>query len=304
MEGVAAAVEAPAAVGAGADVAVVAVAVGEVGAADADRKMIGVGYRRELSSWLATRPTDVDCLEITAEHFFHGGWRRVEELRRTYKLFVHGLSLSLGTPGRIDSQRLERFAQVVTAAQPEWISEHIAFTRIDGCELGHLTPVPPTREFARIIADHALELGEHCERPVILENITSHLRIDGELSEVDFLNEICTRARCGLLLDVTNLFINSRNHRFDPIAWLDALDVSTIRQLHLVGYAQEDGRYSDDHAHPVQPEILELATAVLERAPSCALILERDAAFPGDAAMTAEIAKLRNLLKPQSPRLS
>ena len=153
----------------------------------------------------------------------------------------------------------------------------------------------PTRESAKILADHARELSEHCGRPLLLENITSHLRLGGEMSEPEFLNDVCARSGCGLLLDVTNLHINSRNHGFDPLRWLDELDCSRVRQLHIVGYSERDGRLMDDHAAPIQPELLELAAAAVARAPVESIILERDAAFPADSSLDAEITKLTRL---------
>jgi uncharacterized protein len=255
--------------------------------------IIGVGYRRELEEWIATRP--VDCLEITAEHFYGCNESVLSELSRQFLLFVHGLGLSLGTSGELDPERLSRFARVVGIAQPEWISEHIAFTRTAEVDLGHLNPVQPTSAMARTIAAHAREVAERCGRPIILENITSHIRLEGELSETDFLNSICEKADCGLLLDVTNLFINSRNHRFDPLAWLNEIRPARILQLHIVGYSLENGRYTDGHAQPIQDELIELARAVIAYAPVRAVILERDADFPGAAAMEKELAKLAQI---------
>lgn len=257
--------------------------------------MVGVGYRQPLAGWIDSRPAGLDCLEITAEHFSHGGHDRLRQLRNRFALFVHGLGLSLGTPGPLDAERLGNFARVVEAAQPEWISEHVAFTRTAETDLGHLNPIQPTRESARLIADHARAVADRCQRPIILENITSHLRIAGELSEPAFLNAVCERADCGLLLDVTNLFINSRNHGFDALAWLHALDSKRIVQLHLVGFAHHGGRYIDDHAHAVQPELLELAREVIAFAPVRAVILERDTDFPAAETMADELAKLRRL---------
>ena len=259
--------------------------------------MIGVGYRRELAGWIKSRPADVECLEITAEHFFDDGEPQLRELQNNFRLFVHGLSLSLGTPGALDEERLAKFARVVAAAQPDWISEHVAFTRTSEIDLGHLNPVPLTRESLGIMAEHTRALAARCARPVLLENITSHLRLPGELTEPEFLNELCAQAHCGLLLDVTNLFINSRNHGFDPLTWLAEIEPSRIRQLHIVGYSIENGRFVDNHAQPIQPELLELARAVIERAPVEAIILERDANFPEAGAMSDEVAKLRSLLE-------
>ena len=221
--------------------------------------MIGLGYRHELSGWIDTKPHGVDCLEITAEHFYQRGEKRLAQLAGQFKLFVHGLGLSLGTAGPLDRDRLEQFARISAAANPEWVSEHIAFTRTADADLGHLNPVRPTRDAVKIIADHAREVSERCRKPILLENITSHLQLEGELTETEFLNEVCAQAGCGLLLDVTNLFINSRNHQFDPHRWLRELEPGRIRQLHLVGYSLEGDRYTDNHAQPIQAELIELA---------------------------------------------
>ncbi len=254
---------------------------------------IGVGYRRELADWIAAGP--VECLEITAEHFQGRGEETLAGLAEKYSLYVHGLGLSLGTPGGLDKDRLKSFARVAEAARAEWVSEHVSFTRTAEVDLGHLNPLLPSSAMARVVADHARQVADYCGRPIILENITSHLKIEGELSETDFLNEICGRADCGLLVDVTNLFINSRNHGFDPLAWLDAIDSSRITQLHIVGYSVKDGRCMDGHGEPIQEELLDLAREALARAPVKSMILERDEDFPGAAGMKAEMDKLRRL---------
>jgi uncharacterized protein (UPF0276 family) len=286
----------PAEVVAQAAVVVEAGAVAVAAAEGAEEvSMIGLGYRHELAEWIASRPKGVDCLEVTAEHFYHGSTKPLEDLRRHFHLFVHGLGLSLGTPGPLDQERLKDFARVVSAAQPDWISEHVAFTRTAEVDLGHLNPLRPTRETAKIVADHAREIAQCCGKPLLLENITSHVRVAGELSETGFLNEICSQANCGLLLDVTNLYINSRNHGFEPLAWLHELDRSRIRQLHIVGYSEEHGCLVDNHAQPIQSELLDLARAVLDYAPVEAVILEHDADFPGPAIMDSELDKLRRL---------
>jgi uncharacterized protein len=259
--------------------------------------MVGIGYRRVMADWVRRRPRGLDCLEITAEHFFEGrGEEQLAALSGEFPLYVHGLGLSLGTPGPLDAERVEQFARVVRAANPRWISEHIAFTRTSEVDLGHLNPLPPTRDALEVIADHAREIAERCGKPVLLENITSYLKLEGEFTETEFLNQLCLRADCGLLLDVTNLFINSRNHRFDPIAWLREIEPARIRQLHIVGYSRDGERYTDAHASPVQEELIELASAVVAYAPVESIVLERDEDIPTTAELEVEIAKLGRIL--------
>ncbi|PTY03422.1 hypothetical protein DB346_05940 [Verrucomicrobia bacterium LW23] len=259
---------------------------------------VGVGYRDKLGSWIKTKPKDVACLEITAEHFFGRNENRLTWLSENFELYVHGLGLSLGTPGPLDAETLRLFKRVAQVAKPQWVSEHIAFTRTGTVDLGHLNPVPPTRQVAHTVAAHAREVAQVCQRPIILENITSHLKLTGDMAEPDFLNEICELGACGLLLDVTNLYINSRNHWFDPLEWLQRLDPDAIVQLHIVGYSRDaEGNFTDNHAKAVQPEILELAQEVVNYA--CGLrviILERDLEIPAPSVMDTEISQLRTLV--------
>jgi len=255
----------------------------------------GAGYRRELADWIETRPAGLDCLEITAEHFFDDRTEHLTKLAGQYPLFVHGLGLSLGTPGPLDRRHIENFARVVDLAKPAWISDHIAFTRTSEVDLGHLNPVPPTHDMLQVIADHVREVMDRCGRPMLLENITSHVQLTGDLRETDFLNGLCERAGCGLLLDVTNLFINSRNHGFDALKWLHEIEPGHIRQMHIVGYTRSGDRYIDSHSAPIQDELMELARAVVDHAPVQAVILERDEDFPDVAGLEAEITKLKRI---------
>jgi uncharacterized protein (UPF0276 family) len=130
----------------------------------------------------------------------------------------------------------------------------------------------------------------------LLENITSYLRLQGELSETEFLNELCERANCGLLLDVTNLFINSRNHGFDPIDWLQEIEPRRIQQLHIVGYSRQGVRFTDSHAAPIQEELIDLASAVVRYAPVKSIVLERDEDIPQIAELDVEITKLERII--------
>ena len=258
------------------------------------RGVVGVGFRYPLGSWIESHPGEIECLEITAEHFFDAGEKRLRALREKMPLYVHGLGLSLGTPGPLDRETLDNFVRVVAIADPEWISEHVAFTRSNEVDLGHLNPVRPDRETLKRIADHVREVSERCGKPMIVENITSHVRLRGEMSEPEFLNELCAAAGCGLLLDVTNLYVNARNHRFDARAWLREIEPGNIVQLHVVGYSVRDGRYEDFHAEPIQPDLRGLIRDVLATAPVRAVIVERDSHFPPAVEFAAELRSLEH----------
>jgi uncharacterized protein len=255
---------------------------------------VGVGFRAPIADWVLSKPDAIDCVEVTAEHFFDSGADCLRELTQSFPIYVHGLGLSLGTPEPLDSATLRRFRRVAEIADPDWISEHIAFTKSGDVELGHLNPVPCTARTLQTLVDHAREVMDLCQKPLILENITTFLPLPGEMSETDFINQLCDTAGVGLLLDVTNLLINSRNHKFDPVKWLRELNPNHIVQLHIVGYSVSDGVWLDHHAASVQDDLLELMQEVVAYAPVQAIILERDAHFPPVTELAAELIRLED----------
>jgi uncharacterized protein (UPF0276 family) len=259
------------------------------------RKLLGVGYRRQLAAWIASRPPEIGCLEITAEHFFDGDLSVVKALRRDYPLYVHGLGLSLGTPGPLDADALEAYARVVESADPLHITEHVAFTRTRHVDLGHLNPVACTRENLAFLVDHARQVMDRCGKPLLLENIATALRLKGEIEETEFLNQLCDRAGCGLLLDVTNLFVNSRTFGFDPVEWMQRIEPRHVGQVHIVGYSRCGERWIDAHAEPIQRDLYDLAGEAMARAPVRSVILERDENIPSPAELAAELRELEGV---------
>ena len=257
--------------------------------------LIGLGFRQPFAEWILSKPDAIDCLEITAEHFFDADEELLLRLRDLYPLSVHGLGLSLGTPGTMDRETLARFKRVAELADSRWISEHLAFTKTDEVDLGHLNPVPLTNHSLQTLIDHSREVMDLCQKPLLLENITSYLRVPEEIPETEFINRLCQQAGVGLLLDVTNLFINSRNHHFDPLDWLHRIEPENIMQLHLVGYSFENGVWHDRHCEPIQEELLKLAAEVVSYSPVESIIIERDGAFPPIDQLQLELKRLEEI---------
>lgn len=260
---------------------------------------VGLGYRAPHFTDLFLHRSEVDFLEITADHFFDAPLEKAEQfslLRDHFTLIPHGLNLSLGSAEGIDTDYLEQFAEVVAAANPPWWSEHIAFTKAGGIEIGHLTPLPFTREAIEAISQNVKTARRAIPVPLILENITYTVSLPGqEMTEAEFLRRIVDATGCGLLLDVTNLFINSANHGHDPRRWLDEAPIEAVVQLHFVGAQREGDRWIDSHARPVGPDIWELLDEVLARTSVRGAILERDDDIPPLREVLPELRTAREL---------
>lgn len=240
------------------------------------KTLVGIGYRHSLRDWIDANPDLIQCLEITAEHFFDQSAEALQQLSEKWPVYVHGLGLSLGTPGPLDPEILKQFQRVAQESCADWISEHIAFSRSNEIDLGHLNPLPRTEKTLAIFSENIQEITQRCGKPMLLENITFFLDPGGEYEEPDFLNRLCEKADCRLLLDATNLFINSKNHSFDARDWLHQIHPENIVQLHVVGYSIKGGVYQDYHNSPIQEDLLELIGDIINYGDVKSVILERD----------------------------
>lgn len=254
---------------------------------------VGLGFREPFRADLFLNPERVDFLEITADHYFDSTPEKASELdllSAHFPLIPHGLNLSLGSAEGLDRDYLSRLEDLVARLRPPWWSEHIAFTRACGVEIGHLAPLPFSCEALDVLARNIAEVQARIDTPLILENITYTVALPGaEMDEVEFLTELTARTGCGLLLDVTNLYANATNHGFDPRKWLDRMPLERVVQLHFVGGHWHDGQWVDSHSRPTPPEVWALMEDVVARAPIKGIILERDEDLPPFAELLAEL---------------
>lgn len=258
---------------------------------------VGLGYRQMYQSEVFRHRPDIDFLEIIPDHFFDASGphaRYLDLLSAHFPLIPHGLGLSLGSAEGLDHEYLSCLAQLVARLQPPYWSEHIAFTKAGGLDIGHLTPLPKTRESLRVLRDNIRQAQEVLQVPLILENITETIRYPHQaLDDAEFLTEVLEQNDCGLLLDVTNLYINSVNHRFDPLRFLQRLPAQRIVQLHFVGGHWEGDQLIDSHSTATPDEVWQLLEEVLKLAPVRGLILERDERLPPLSELLEELAQAR-----------
>jgi uncharacterized protein len=267
---------------------------------------VGIGFREIFRADLFLHQSEVDFLEITADHYFHTNQRKLDELellKQHFPLIPHGLNLSLGSAEGIDESYLEKFAELVEIVKPPWFSEHLCFTKSGGKEIGHLAPVPYTNEAIRVFVNNITRVKRKINAPLILENITYLMRFpSSEMSESTFITKILEETDCGLLLDVTNLYINSKNFGFDWRKFLDELPMERVVQLHFVGSHKHKNLLIDAHADKTGDEIWEVFREVCRRADVKGAVLERDENFPPFTEILEEIETAKGLFKNPNPK--
>jgi len=258
----------------------------------------GLGLRREhYRDVVEGRPPDVDWFEVISENFMVAGGnpRRVlEAVRRDYPVVLHGVSLSIGSTDPLNGAYLDELDALARAIEPVWISDHLCWGTAHGMNAHDLLPLPYTEEALTHVVRRVAAVQERLGRRILLENPSSYLQATAnEMTEADFLGEVARRADCGILLDVNNVFVSAHNHGFDPRAYLDALPVERVGQIHLAGHTAEGDLLIDTHDAPVRDEVGALYVHAIRRFGSVSTMIEWDARVPPFAALRDELARVR-----------
>ncbi len=254
--------------------------------AEGDALGIGLLYNSALRDFAREYGEAVDFFEIIPDLFWLDRGRgqdpryepfesltdALDEIAPHWPVTFHSVGLSIGSAGIWDAAYLQQIARWQQRYGPLWYSEHLSCSRTGDRDLdAHSAlalPVPYDAEVLEMLITRVQEVGKIVPGPFLLENSVYFTEMpEQEMSEPEFLNALCERSGCRLLLDLHNLYTNARNHRFEPRAFLDTLDLRYVREIHIAGGDEMDGMWLDSHAGAVAEPVWDLLNYVCPRAP-------------------------------------
>jgi uncharacterized protein len=250
---------------------------------------VGVGFKPEhFEAIVETRPK-LGFFEVHAENYMGAGGaphRRLDAIRELYPLSLHGVGLSIGSPGSLDRAHLQRLAAVARRFEPTLVSEHLAWSTHEGAFLNDLLPLPYTDETLARVSEHIDEVQNALGRTMLLENPSTYVVFaESTFAETEFLREIAHRTGCGLLLDVSNVFVSAVNHGFDPDRYLADFPLSAVGEIHLAGCADDSDDAGlplliDAHNSPVRDPVWSLYATAIRRLGATPTLIEWDNDVP------------------------
>ncbi|PWU10244.1 MAG: DUF692 domain-containing protein [Verrucomicrobia bacterium] len=260
---------------------------------------LGIGWRPEVAHLVENRP-DLTFVEVVSENLDSKKPLPlpIQQLReRGLAVIPHGVSLSLGGAERIRLKGVEHLARLAEKLGSPLVSEHIAFVRAGGVEIGHLTPLPRTQEALEILVENVEAAKKHLPVPLALENIAALLDWpDNEMSESQFVTQVLELTNCPLLLDLSNVYANAHNRHVDPRSEMLKLPLARTAYVHMGGGIEHDGIIHDTHAAPLLPGALELLRNFCEIKTSPSVMLERDEHFPSAEDIHAELDRIKEAM--------
>lgn len=268
----------------------------------------GITWQPALAAGILANLDRIDVVEVIAEEQFAASSRAaraLETLAHQVPVLVHGVALGPASTTPVDSRRLDKLARLVDRLKPAFWSEHLACVRAGDIEIGHLSAAPRTRATIDATAANLARAASVVGSRPMAENIATLMDPPAsDCSEAEWVSSVVASADCDLLLDLHNVYANSLNFGFDPVAYLDRLDCERIGAIHLAGGCWIDGppkdgphvaeggpddgphnaderRYLDDHLHDVPDPVYALLAEVGARVRRpLTVVLERDGRFP------------------------
>lgn len=247
-------------------------------------RAVGIGLRApHYAAILEARPT-LGFLEVHSENYFFAGGPALAWLERfasSWPLSFHGVGLALGSTDPLDERHLAKLAALVRRFEPALVSEHLSWGLAGGRHANDLLPLACSEEALGLVAGRIDAVQERLGRRILVENVSSYVAMEGAtMSEWEFIAEVSRRCGCGVLLDVNNVWVSSRNHGFDPVRFVEGLDPGSVGEIHLAGHEREGEILIDTHSRRVCDEVWALYEHAIARLGARPTLLEWDADIP------------------------
>lgn len=257
----------------------------------------GVGFKPQHFAAIEAERQPLGFFEVHAENYMGAGGvphAQLRFLRENYALSIHGVGLSIGSPEPLDRDHLARLKRLCDRYEPESFSEHLAWSSHGGAFFNDLLPLPYTEATLAAVVAHIDETQTALGRRMLLENPATYIRFaESELRETEFLDRVVKATGCGLLLDVNNVFVSSRNHGEDPLAYLADFPLGAVGEIHLAGHIEDRDEAGavlliDAHSSPVVDEVLALFDSVIARSGPLPTLIEWDNDVPNFAMLRGQ----------------
>lgn len=174
---------------------------------------VGLAWHPELAAGIFAHQDQIDVLEVIAEDWFDAPQPRLSALKTLaaqIPMQLHGISAGMASAVFVEEHRLAKMAHLVDWVQPEAWSEHLAFVRASGVDIGHLAAPPRTPNTVENSAENVYRASRIVGMTPMVENIATLIDPPAStMSEVEWLSKVVTASGAPLLLDLHNLYANA-----------------------------------------------------------------------------------------------
>ncbi|MCX6182250.1 MAG: DUF692 domain-containing protein [Bacteroidetes bacterium] len=263
--------------------------------------MVGIGFRKDFAEdFLNGNELAPFFIEVAPENWMNVGgfWKKkLKKALEKYPLYTHGLSLSIGSPDPLDFSFLKQVKSFLNETNAQIYSEHLSYSKCDNAHLYDLLPIPFTQEAVKHVAQKIQQAQDFLERKIAIEIVSYYTPIAPEMNELDFVNAVLTEAKCDLLLDVNNIYVNSFNHQYDPYRFIDELNIKNTAYIHMAGHRKvANDLIIDTHGEAIIDPVYDLFEYTMKKLKKdVPVLLERDFNIPELTELQTEMNHLQSI---------
>jgi uncharacterized protein len=169
-----------------------------------------------------------------------------------------------------------RHIAIAHAMKSPWYADHMFFG-FPASSYMWSSPLPFSRAEVERVAGRAAALQDRLKLPLLHENAFYYAPMPGsEIAEAEFIAAMVEKAQTHLLLDLHNIYANSKNFTgYDAWAFLRTVPLDRVIEIHIAGGQYAEDWYHDFHSHAVPDAVWEMLAHVVARAPNLrAVVLE------------------------------
>jgi uncharacterized protein len=264
---------------------------------------VGIGLRSLHHIEILNSRPDIDWLEVHTENFFANGGSSIEYLEKISQLYpisFHGVNLSLGSSDGLNIQYLQKLKTMIEKFNPALVSEHLSWTAHNGIYTHDLLPIPYTKENLAIFAQNIDFAQNFIGREILIENPSSYLLFaNSTIPEDEFMNKLAYKTKCGILLDVNNIYVSSTNNKLNPNSY--KIEKNYIKEIHLAGHTNIKLKSGlevliDTHSTFICTEVWQLYKNIIAYAGAIPTLIEWDQDLPELQILIKEAAKSQKIL--------
>ncbi len=203
---------------------------------------VGVGLRKPHYRIISETRPDLQFLEVHSENYFGFGPEvdLLKEIAKIYPISLHGVGLSLGSADGIQLNHLKLLKRLVEIIKPPYVSDHISWSLTGNAHLNDLLPLPYNEESLAVICDNINRTQDFLGRQIFVENPSTYMSFKDDMPEQEFIVKIVERCECKVLLDINNIYVNSKNHNFDAYNYISSFSQDSVGEIHLAGHSVQN----------------------------------------------------------------
>lgn len=247
-------------------------------------KNSGLSLRETHFNQFESAPAFNLAFEVIFENYlFTEGERRekLQDFSRNRFLHLHGVTSNVGSPDALDENFFSQLRELGKKTKASLYSDHLCWTRLNQQSTFELLPIPRTQNMIQHVGERVSKIRDLLGFDFILENISSYFSYEiDEMSELEFMCELHNRYQIRFLLDLNNLYVNSKNFGFDANQFIQKIPVTAISAFHLGGHEDFGSFLFDTHGAPVVDSVKALYLKAENRFGEKPTFLERDENIP------------------------